>query len=178
QVTVGGLVYTQFTYQDVPVHFDNFDVKRASINVIGRFAGGIYTRVTADIYSPPAATGDSSRTFRLKYAYVAWTPVGSSLTYKLGAIHTPWLDWEETLWDYRLQGQSAMERNGAPALGGYLSSSDFGVGIDGKWGPDRVNAQLTLVNGENYNGGTGDLRKDVMLRVSGRVMDTDDSSRV
>ena len=71
-----------------------------------------------------------------------------------------------------------MERNGAPALGGYLSSSDFGVGIDGKWGPDRVNAQLTLVNGENYNGGTGDLRKDVMLRVSGRVMDTDDSSRV
>ena len=41
QVTVGGLVHTQFTYQDVPVHFDNFDVKRAYINVIGRSAGGL-----------------------------------------------------------------------------------------------------------------------------------------
>src|SRR5256886_16552413 len=38
--------------------------------------------------------------------------------------------------------------------------------------------QVTLVNGENYNRGTGDQRKDVMGRVSVRVMDTDDSSRV
>ncbi len=172
QVTVGFLGYTQFTYQDAPLHFDNFDVKRAYVNVIGRFSGGIYTRITADIYNPPGATGDSSRTYRIKYAYFAYTPTGSALTFKLGEIHTPLLDWEEALWDYRMQGQMAMER------GGYVSSADFGAGIDGKWGPDKVNAQITVVNGENYSGGTGDLRKDVIGRVSARVMDTDDSSRV
>jgi len=174
QVTVGGLVYTQYVYQlkDTVNHLNTFDVKRAYITVIGRFAGGVYTRVTADIYNPPAATGDSSRTYRLKYAYAAYTPNGSPLTFKIGQIHTPWVDWEETLWDYRMQGQVAVERNG------YVAAADLGVGIDGKWGPDKINMQVTLVNGENYNRGTGDQRKDVMARVSARVLDTDDSSRV
>ncbi|HEY6853952.1 MAG TPA: hypothetical protein VI139_06875, partial [Gemmatimonadales bacterium] len=86
--------------------------------------------------------------------------------------HTPWLDWEETLWDYRVQGQMAMER------GGYLTSSDFGAGIDYKQGPDKINGQFTIVNGEGYSGGSGDFRKDAEVRLSARVMDTDDSSRV
>src|SRR5689334_943824 len=49
QVTVGGLVYAQYLYQDFPtagVRQNNFSIQRAYINVIGRFAGGIYTRVT------------------------------------------------------------------------------------------------------------------------------------
>jgi len=71
QVTVGGLVYTQYVYQlkDTVNHLNSFDVKRAYITVIGRFAGGVYTRVTADIYNPPTATGspksfDASTTLR------------------------------------------------------------------------------------------------------------------
>ena len=175
QVTVGGLVYAQYLYQDFPtagVRQNNFSIQRAYINVIGRFAGGIYTRVTADVYTPPAPTTDNSRTFRLKYAYFGYTPSGSTLTFKLGAIHTPWLDWEEALWDYRVQGQMAMER------GGYLTSSDFGAGIDYKQGPDKINGQFTIVNGEGYSGGSGDFRKDAEGRLSARVMDTDDSSRV
>src|SRR5205807_4588179 len=109
---------------------------------------------------------------RLKYAFAAWTPAGSDLTYKLGLLHTPWLDWEEALWDYRMQGTMALDRNG------YATASDFGAGIDGKWQDDQVNAQLTVVNGEGYCGGTGDNRKDVMARVSVRLVKTDDNSRV
>ncbi len=169
-ITVGGLVYTQFLYQlnDTANHLNRFEVTRAYINVIGKFSGGLYTRVTADIFN----NADSSRAYRLKYAYVAYTPGKSPLTFKLGLIHTPWVDWEETLWDYRMQGQIAMERNG------YIASADFGAGIDGKWGPDKVNMQVTLVNGDNYNRGTGDQGKDLMGRVSARLMGTDDSSRV
>jgi hypothetical protein len=170
--SVGVTAYTQYVYQDAPIHANSFDVKRAYINVIGRFSGGIYTRITADIYNPPAVTGDSSRTYRIKYAYFAYTPTGSALTYKLGEIHTPLLDWEEALWDYRMQGQMAMER------GGYVTSADFGAGVDGKWGLDKVNAQLTIVNGEGYSRGQGDFRKDALGRVSVRVLNTNDSSRV
>jgi len=63
--------------------------------------------VTGDIYT----NADSSRSYRLKYAYFAWTPGASPLSYKLGLIHTPFLDWEEALWDYRMQGPM----NGGPA---------------------------------------------------------------
>ena len=171
QVTVSGVSYLQYVYQlkDSANHNNNFDVTRAYINVIGRFSDGVTTRITADVNRP---AGDASLRYRLKYAYVAYTPQGSSLTYKLGQIHTPWIDWEETLWDYRMQGQMAMER------GGYLSSSDFGLGVDGNWNADRVNMQVGIYNGESYSGGTGDQRKDLMGRVSVRVKPTDDASRV
>jgi hypothetical protein len=177
QVTVSGVVYGQFLYDlkdsvgagGVSKGRQNqFSIKRAYINVIGKFAGGVYTRITADI----APSGTTNQLYRLKYAYAAWTPNGSSLTYKFGLIHTPWLDWEEALWDYRMQGTMATER------GAYTTSADFGAGIDGKWNNDQVNGQLTFVNGEGYSGGTGDNRKDVQLRVSVRVANTDDASRV
>jgi hypothetical protein len=169
-VTVGGVVYAQYLYQfkDTANHVNNFDITRSYINVIGKFAGGLGTRVTADIYR----NTDNSLAYRLKYAYAAYTPGGSALTFKLGEIHTPWLDWEEALWDYRMQGQMAMER------GGYISSSDFGAGVDGNWKKDLVNMQVGIYNGENYNRGTGDQRKDAMGRVSARLMTTDDGSRV
>ena len=169
-ITVGGVVYAQYLYQlkDTAGHANNFDITRSYINVIGKFPTGLLTRVTADIYR----STDGSLAYRLKYAYAGYTPEGSALTFKLGQIHTPWLDWEEALWDYRMQGQMALER------GGYMSSSDFGLGVDGNWGKDKVNAQVGLYNGENYNKAPGDKRKDAMARVSVRVMDTDDPSRV
>lgn len=170
QVSVGGVVYAQYLYQlkDSANHVNNFDVTRAYINVVGRLGGGVGTRVTGDIYRP----ADGSLAYRLKYAYVTYTPANSPLILKIGQLHTTWLDWEEALWDYRVQGTMALEREG------YVSSSDFGAGVDGTWRAERVNAQLAVVNGENYNRAPGDQRKDFMLRVSGRVVDTDDSSRV
>lgn len=168
-ITVSASVYAQYGYaiKDT-AHLNSFAVTRAYLNVIGRFSDGLYTRVTGDIYT----NADSSRSYRLKYAYFAWTPKGSPLSYKLGLIHTPFLDWEEALWDYRMQGTTVMDRNG------YMSSADFGGGVDGKWGADKVNMQVTVVNGENYNKGTGDRHKDAEGRVSFRLRDTDDSSRV
>ncbi len=171
QVTVGGLVYTQFLYQlkdTLTPHFNNFDITRAYVNVLGKFAGGVGTRVTADIYR----NADGSLGYRLKYAFATYTPEGSQLTYKLGLIHTPWLDWEEALWDYRMQGQMAFER------AGYVSAADFGVGVDGKWGADKVNLQVTVVNGEFYRNPETGQGKDAQARLSVRVMDTDDPSRV
>ena len=172
QVTVGGVVYGQYLYQlkdSLGAGDQNqFSIQRAYINVVGKFSGGLQTRVTGDLQ--PAGSGNQM--LRLKYAFAAWTPAGSDLTYKLGLLHTPWLDWEEALWDYRMQGTMALDRNG------YATASDFGAGIDGKWQDDQVNAQLTVVNGEGYSGGTGDNRKDVMARVSVRLLKTDDNSRV
>src|SRR5437667_3693 len=172
QVTVSGVVYGQYLYQlkdSLGAGDQNqFSIQRAYINVLGKFSGGLQTRVTGDLQP----SGSGNQMLRLKYAFAAWTPTGSDLTYKLGLLHTPWLDWEEALWDYRMQGTMALDRNG------YATAADFGAGIDGKWQDDQVNGQLTVVNGEGYNGGTGDKRKDLMARVSVRLVKTDDHSRV
>ena len=168
QVTVGGVIYTQYQYTDAAVHTNTFDITRAYVNVLGRFTGGISTRVTADII-PSAVT---NQVIRLKYAFAAWTPTGSSLTYKLGMMQTPFVDYEEALWDYRMQGTIAVDRNGA------MTSSDIGFGIDGKWNNDQVNSQVAVVNGEGYSGGTGDFHKDLEARVSVRLKPTNDASRV
>jgi len=173
QVTVGGVVYAQFAGQldSAPPGANsnsNFDVKRAYLNVIGRFNGGIMTRVTGDIYQ----NADGSRTYRLKYAFVNWTPAGSALTYRIGLITTPWIDWEEALWDYRMQGPVAVDRNG------YMSSADFGAGVDGNINSELVDFQASVFNGNNYSGAPGDQHKAYAGRVSVRVLGTDDGSRV
>ncbi len=169
QVKVGGVVYAQYLYQltDEADGANNFDVMRAYVNVTGSLGGGFATRVTADIYR----VADGSLSYRLKYAYGAYTPDGSPVTFKLGQMQTPWIEFEESLWDYRMQGTVAVDRNG------YLSSSDFGAGMDGSWGKERVSAQVGVYNGEGYNRTPGDKGKDLMGRLSFRLMPSDDESR-
>src|SRR4051812_47761026 len=72
QVTVGGVVFSQYGVQlsDSAHHTNGFDVTRAYINVTGKFASGIATRVTPDLYRD----ANGSLLFRLKYAWFAWTP--------------------------------------------------------------------------------------------------------
>jgi len=172
QITVGGLVYGQYLYQLKDSlgagNQNQFSIQRAYLTVLGRFNGGISTRLTTDI----APTGAGNQQIRLKYAFLGWTPNNGNLTYKFGLTQTPYVDWEETLWDYRMQGPIAVDRNG------YMSSSDFGAGVDGHWNSEAVNGSFLFFNGEGYSGGTGDNHKDVGARVSVRVSKTNDASRV
>jgi len=171
-ITVNGVIYSQYGYQlkDTANHANSFDVTRAYVNILGKFSGGISTRVTADI-AHSAAVG-ASQTFRLKYAFAAWNPSGSALTYKMGLFTTPWIDWEEALWDYRMQGPTILDRNG------YLSSSNFGIGADGNVNHEQVDFQVGAFDNGSYSTGLGDQRKDIEGRVSVRAMNSDDMSRV
>ena len=178
-ITTGVVVYSQYGIQFhsdsvTGRHLNAFDITRAYINVVGKFTDGVGVRVTPDIYR----VADGSLAFRLKYAYATWTPGKSPLTAKFGLIHTPWLDWEEALWDYRMQGSMALERFRSVAGAGYLSSADFGAGIDGKFGYDKVNFQIGAYDGEFYSKPEGDSYKDLEARASVRVLETDDFSRV
>ena len=110
QVKVGGVVYAQYLYQltDEADGANNFDIIRAYVNVLGSLGGGFATRVTADIYR----VADGSLPSGSSTPIVACTPDGSPVTFKLGQMQTPWIEWEEALWDYRMQGTVAVDRNG------------------------------------------------------------------
>ncbi len=166
QVTVGGVSFAQYALQLADSsHNDNgFDVTRAYINVIGKFDHGITTRVTPDIYRD----ANGSLNFRLKYAWFAWKPENSPVDFRFGQLTTPFIDWQEGLWGYRMQGPVAVDKFG------YLTSSDLGAAIDGSWNKEQVNGELSITNGEGYHSGEGDSHKDVAARLSVRLVPTDD----
>lgn len=175
-VSVGAVIYTNFSYQldtdtslAVDGHRNNFDVNRSYITVNSR-SGNVSARVTADVDSRRAAS--NQQTFRLKYAYVALNPAKGPLTLKLGAVQTPFVEFDEAVWGYRMQGPVAMDRNG------YLTSSDFGFTGEGSWLDDALQLQAGVFNGEGYSGAPGDQHKDFAARATVRLARTSDSSKV
>src|SRR2546422_9368678 len=57
-VSVGVTAYAQYVYRlkdTSSTKQNNFDLTRAYVNVIGRFSGGVYTRVTADLCAAAGA---------------------------------------------------------------------------------------------------------------------------
>lgn len=172
QLTVSGVMYGQYNYALRSAtgagHANNFDVTRAYLNFLGKFSDGVGSRVTADIYR----NSDGSLAYRLKYGFASWNPKGSAFTYKLGMIQTPFVEYNEQLWDYRVQGTDATDR------AGYLASSDFGIGVDGTWGGEKLTVNAGIYNGEFYSRTPGDNHKDVAGRVSLRVLASDDATRL
>jgi hypothetical protein len=175
QTTVDGLIYTSFRYglvKDEALTPDarpnNFEIDRAYLSARNR-SGAIATRVTIDIDNRRAAV--NQQTFRLKYAYVDWTPEGSSVTWRLGMQNTPVIGYIEDVWGYRMQGTVPLDRYR------YQSSSDIGLGAEGAWRSQAVTAHVGVFNGEGYSAQPGDHRKDVAGRVSVRLLETDNTSR-
>ncbi len=172
KLSIGGVAYLRYGYQlgtdsslGDGAHANNFDVDRAYLDFRGTMSHGISTRVTTDI--DPGRPNTTQLLLRLKYAYVAWQPDGSALTWKVGEMQTPLIEWLETLWGFRMQGTVALERTR------YLSSSDFGLSVSGSWRDDAVNMTAGVFDGEGYNRTPGDQHKDVAGRVSVRLASSD-----
>jgi hypothetical protein len=167
-VRVGGVVHSQYEHllSDDADHAHRFDVTRAYVTLLGSFPAGIGTRVTADIRREE----DGSLGYRLKYAYLQWRPEGSPVGVRFGQLNTPWIDWEEGLWGYRMQGRVMLDREG------YLTSSDIGASVDAGWRDELLNGSLAVVNGEGYASRPDGRSLDVAARASLRLLATGDAS--
>ncbi len=172
-LVVSGVVYGQYQYllSDAATHANAFDITRSYLNVVGNFGGGVTTRITPDIYRP---TATSPLAFRLKYAFVQWRPADGKapVDFRFGLSMTPWIDWEEALYGYRMQGPTFLDR------AGYLTSSDYGLSMDFFSPNPALNGSLAVVNGEGYGAGPGGQFKDFEGRASIRLLNSDDPSRV
>ncbi len=170
-VKLGGVVYAQLEYwaSDSIGHTNQFDVTRAYLNAIGSFDHGVTTRITADVFRPAAAP---SLEYRLKYAYFQWQPSKTApVDFRFGETQTPWLDWEEGLYGFRMQGTMPMER------AGYLTSSDLGVAMDFFNKDKAFNGSFAIMNGEGYGNLPGGKFLDYEARASVRLLKTDDASQ-
>jgi len=113
-------------------------------------------RVTTDVHQENAL-GKKSNIF-LKYAYIQGDLLPAA-SLRLGVIHTPWIDYEEGLWEHRYVSTVLIDGLGIE------SSADAGLGVVGKVMNGLVHYQFGGFNGGGYT----DIRASKAVDFSGRI---------
>ncbi len=187
KINLGVTIFADYTYNDAPtakdadgntVNKNEFEIRRAYINVTGQLNHLISFRVTPDIASRFATSTtanlpggssvaastnyDGSLTFRLKYAFGQLNldePLKSHGSWiRFGQQQTPYVDFMEGIYRYRFQGTIFSEREG------YLSSSDVGLSghyaLPGSYG----DVHLGYYNGDTYSKAEANDQKAFQVR--------------
>jgi hypothetical protein len=125
-------------------------------------------RVTTDVFqntSTAATNYYGGWAIRIKYAYFQYTGMkdafgsGSSLSGRVGSLHTVVIDHQEGFWPRSLQ-QVALERNG------FFSSADVGAAGLLTLGNKMGELYATVTNGPGYTSFEKDRFKDYAIRGS------------
>lgn len=139
-----------------------FNLKRGYIDIRKTITDYLSFRITPDVHQDD--TGDWK--LRIKYLHAKFTAEGndvfSSPYAEVGIAHMPWLDFEEHINLFRMQGTMFMERNNL------FNSADLGVMVGANLGrelpdeyQDNVNSsnagrwgsfQVGVFNGGGYHG--------------------------
>jgi len=145
-VRVGVLSYVQYDYElRNRDEFNAFDLTRGYLNINGQLARNVRFRVTPDVRRVTDSSLAGTLVFRIKYAFVELDNLtGARSWVRFGAHQTPWLDFEESINRYRVQGTVFSERESL-----IPGSSDFGVGLFTPVGK-YVDIQAGVYNGEGY----------------------------
>ena len=141
---------------DGHVGLNQFSLTRGYLNVVKEITPWLYARWTPDLTlnntnnAGPLNPGNGANQttgwiLREKYLYGELRPgnLGNVLTQnkaEIGLGHTPWHDFEESLYPYRCQGTIPMERAGV------FNSADIGANIRGYFGGELANAKEVLGN--------------------------------
>ena len=177
-IKVGAVIYPEYTYTLTPetadadgnlIHFSQFNVTRAYINITGNISHIVAFRVTPDIAreTDPASSLNGSLEFRIKYAYAQfnlddWMTKGSYA--RFGIQQTPWLDYAENIYRYRFQGTMFPEREG------YFASADAGASFHYQLPANYGDIHGGYFNGENYNRAETNNQKGLMVRATVRPL--------
>jgi hypothetical protein len=145
-IRVGVLSYVQYDAElknrDA---FNAFDLTRAYLNVNGQLSKNVRFRFTPDVRRVTDSSLAGSLVLRVKYAFVELDNIKAARSWvRFGAHQTPWLDFEESVNRYRVQGTMFSEREGL-----IPGSSDFGVGYFTPIGK-YIDVQTGVYNGEGY----------------------------
>jgi hypothetical protein len=185
QTSVGGLLYLR-NWTDITDNspgnskekkgYDQADVDRAYLNFNQSITSKVKVRVTTDIYQNTATTAvrDSGGTkvasyytgwaVRLKYAYVDLGNLVPQTVFRLGMLQTPWFDYVEGLWKYRVLSPTLLD------VEGKFSSSDVGGGFLTKLPKGYGEIYAVAVNGTGYGNGENNRQKDVSGRLTLNLM--------
>lgn len=158
--------------------YNKFVLKRTYFDVKKEIKPYLEVRFTPDLYQE--STGNYN--LRMKYLYADFKWKGnstfSSPHLEVGLVHTPYLDFEESMNGYRMQDGMAIDRFGliSSADSGMMFGTNFGPSLPksyqdevnksypGKWGSFAIG----IYNGGGYSSPENNANKVVMSRLSFR----------
>lgn len=115
-----------------PGETNAFLLKRGYVTVQKQLNKHLSARITQDIAVDHEGDGEGDIEIRLKYGYLRYTSDLNGFISKpfieFGLVHRPWLDFEQKINHYRVQGTMFLERIGM------LRSADYGLTIGGMLG--------------------------------------------
>jgi hypothetical protein len=159
-----------------------FQVRRAYLTVEAGLTKNLSVRYTQDITIDDEGDDAGNVELRIKYLYARYKVPSFWIFYdnklKFGIIHRPWIDFEEHINAYRVQGTLFMERSHL------FNSSGFGLSFQGYFGGvlqgdyvKRVHPHdagkygsfaFGLYNGGGYHQFEKNLNKNFEIRVTFR----------
>ncbi len=104
---------------------NEFLLKRGYITFQKKFDDHFTARITQDVSVDREGDGEGDIEIRLKYGYLRYQFGSNNILYKpqieFGLVSRPWIDFEQAINPYRVQGTMFLERYGV------LSSADYGI---------------------------------------------------
>lgn len=180
-VRISGLFYLAAQYKTSEnTQSFSFLVRRAYMTVQGQLAKNLSARYTQDITIDDEGDDAGNIELRIKYLYLQYQIpnfwVFRKSHFKFGIVQRPWLDFEEHINAYRVQGTMFMERSGL------FNSAGFGVSFESLLGgtlpkkylqtvhphsPGRYGSfAIGLYNGGGYHRFEQNLDKNVEVRLT------------
>ncbi|AKU92077.1 hypothetical protein AKJ08_2464 [Vulgatibacter incomptus] len=157
RLRISGVIFAHWSYDTAQANpegpgtngANRFDLTRTYINIEPQVSRNISLRITPDItrVSDPDGSLNGSLALRLKYAYAQFADVLPDVRVKGGLQQTAYIDFEDSIWKYRVLGPAALE------LFTGVSSADLGVGAWGKHLGGLVDYQVLLSGGDGYTKG-------------------------
>jgi hypothetical protein len=104
---------------------NEFKLKRGYVNIKKKINESFSGRITTDLTTDKEGDGEGDVEIRLKYMYLKYKMSGfgffNKAFFEFGLVHRPWIDFEQQINSYRIEGQMYLERNKV------VSSGDNGI---------------------------------------------------
>jgi len=163
---------------------NRFGVDRGYITIRHQLTDRLSGRITPDVSVDREGDGEGDLELRLKYAFIDYALddiwIFTQPHVEFGLVHRPWLDFEEHVNYYRVQGTMFLERNHIFNSGdyGFTVFSMFGGQMDEEY-RERVNSRypgrygsfaIGLYNGGGYHAIEKNTNKSLEARLTLRPL--------
>jgi hypothetical protein len=164
-VRVGAVAYLQYDAElENRDGYNAFDVTRTYLNINGQLSRNVRFRFTPDIRRITDSSLAGTLTLRVKYAFMQLDNLGAARSWvRFGQHQSPWLDFEESVNRYRVQGGMFSEREGL-----IPGSADFGVSYFTPLPRGYGEIHGGVYNGEGYTQAEANKYKSFQGRLTVR----------
>ena len=165
-------------------NFNEFAIQRGYIIINKTFNSKVSARITPDISVDQEGDGIGDLEMRLKYCFLKYGFEDFGFItkpyFELGLVHRPWLDFEQKINPYRVQGKMFLERQGifnsgdygvlfAALLGGEMDS-DYKHNVNKNYPGKFGSFAIGILNGGGYHGVEANENKTIESRLSIRPL--------